>query len=1591
MQLGSSYQLPVHILYRSIPGRLGGDSSFAESIIAKYRSADDQELPSADFVYPKYGERDAGEALAEVSRQLILMNRIRIQMNVRNYQIMRRYSLTVSARCDQLLNMLQMRTNVYSGVSQASIRELMQIHKELREQIDGRVRPDMSLSEISTAAHVQEENESALIVRILTAASRGNGTRERYMRQLVGRMQSLGMTENRNTYTSVTRTLLSKAEAELFRLPERETGSSMTLWMSEAAKQFFWRIQRTQEPLRSIFLGAGGFSSLVSFEKVLKSMNTESFRAFAETFIERVSATVYEPYERAGRSGAEGEYGDREWLSLYHTAENAAAAIEEGEAGQNGRRGISGSAGLDGAGGIDGLAGRDGIGGNDGLAGGDAFAIYLDHILEQMSDEEWEIFRSELIYANNEGLLEKQAPELYHALTEGKHSISGASHSEEGMQPLSGASRTEEGVQPLSGASRSEEGVQPLSGAGHADEEGQPPRDANYVPEEGNLDISASEGYIQNRAIVEEYIKTADRETFNTVITPLVQRMIAHVSGIDVTQEVTGIIGESEDNMQPVLYPSFERVFAILAEKAGGSVDFNGRDGQAGRQGFRGAAGQSGPHGTEGIAGQSGLQGTGGAAGQGGLRGIEGVAGQSGLQGTGGLAGLYGKAGSGAYDSIEDETLINIVQDQEVLSDYTRELFERQSEEVWELFCSELIYADREGELKEKMPELYQALIEGQRVSESDGSPESSSPLSSRDRIYIQSILKKMDAGTLYAVAGPALLRIAGDASTYGIPEMAEITAWESAANEQLIRYNTVERVFAALSESIGESGHTQDVPDLRIIQNAEGFIGRAGTPGAGGPTGSAGSQGTDGTHGIDGPAGQTGLKGTDGFGGSEGLPGVQGLYGADGPEGLPGVQGLYGADGPEGLPGVQGFYGTDGPEGLPGAQGLYGTDGLEGLPGQNMESGERAVQQIQENFSRYASNLFANQSDEVWELFCAELIYADRDGELRNRTPELYQALTDVLSLPETGQKSTDSIAEESGSVSESTDSDVGSFSQNISSRREVEKIFSSMDQETFHTVVRPLLLRMTDSAFTVLHERSESIRQTDEFVNSLSQFFEEHTDEDWELFRSELIYADRNGDLKEQLPELYETFALRSDGASGQGVRSSGTDDAGTAGSGTHRTGSDESGESGSGPAGDGAFAIRTEYQENPAGQDQASETRREKELLFRILREERGTLRILRTLIIETIRNIAIIRENQKEFLSLAESIMNLTAEQWQAFKQDVRILHREDLDIRNQIPETIIQETISKAKFRSLERNVRQTEEQLSQQEMMREGIRMSSEKMEFIKVLQEETRRHDTVFTDAGRKLFLNTVLRETDTGRLIRPSFRGLTTEGRENWRNFITELMHYDRQGTGQNHTAGGVYFGKLADQYGLSDRNEAAGRERTTTQETALRMLEVRRRERILQAEDIEERWREAERITDTETHTFRLLARRPEAVYSDASEEAPGRAAADMTVPRPAANRETAAATKNAEAILREAERQSRTESTHDIEFETIRHTVTEQRGDDRDLKIFSETLERHEREIAELLKAKKADSERDLPREVMRQINDRLRMERLRNGR
>ena len=112
----------------------------------------------------------------------------------------------------------------------------------------------------------------------------------------------------------------------------------------------------------------------------------------------------------------------------------------------------------------------------------------------------------------------------------------------------------------------------------------------------------------------------------------------------------------------------------------------------------------------------------------------------------------------------------------------------------------------------------------------------------------------------------------------------------------------------------------------------------------------------------------------------------------------------------------------------------------------------------------------------------------------------------------------------------------------------------------------------------------------------------------------------------------------------------------------------------------------------------------------------------------------------------------------------------------------------------------------------------------------------------------------------------------------------------------------------------------------------------------------------------------------------------------ASADLTVPAGAGGTAGgraggAAARPGADTFTR-----SVTSRDVDIEFETVTRSSREENTvtDTRQLKELSEVLERHEREITKLVKSQEALSRQDVPKEVMRQLSGRLRMERLRGG-
>ena len=1225
VRLGSSYRLPVHILQWSVPARLGGDASFAEAIMAKYLTSNERRSSSVDFVHPKFGERDAGNVLSELSRQLVQLNRIRIQMNMHNYRIMQRYSLSVSARCEQLINFLEMNTNAYSGVSQEAVRDLVQIHQRLKEQIavagtSGRT-ADKSSSEKSSAGNSSAlDDESSLILKILTAASKGNGTRERYIRNLVRRMQSAGGNASGDSHSSQARVFLKQAESELFLVSDRERGGSMTIWMSEDAKKFFWKIQRAPEQIRNIFLNAGGFSSLIALEKTLKTMDTRSFHTFAEALMERVSMTIYETAGSGRNGNPDTEYGDEEWLNLRRRMES----IEESSPGSV-------------------LQTEN-----------DAF-----HFIETITDEEWNRFRTELIHSDREESLKKHLPELYTALTGTVLVPAGKVSDSETVAVSADVTMLSDGAKPVSA-----DGAKPVSAPGEVSDSST------------GIETDAASGNVLSRDAAISILRNMDSETFRTVIRPVLERMTTSIS--ETVQN-----GEAPEGDRETVYTRHYNTAEMLIKA------FAERD----------------------------------------------------------------------TEYVYESERLNTQRISE--TNYVQRMLSA-SEKVWESFCTEMIYADRNGELRKQAPELYQALVE--------------------------------------VIEGSEIL-----------PEQS-----------------------GAVSRRTSEGSRAAESEGSRVAE-------------------SEGSRAAE----------------------SEGSRVAE----------------------------------------------------SEGSRAAEYEVIETIINTMDhETFRKVVLPLF----NDISEMNTIEM--TDRE-EYVNGSPGASELSVRQFAM---------------------------------------EKVFN------------------------VLAEKNGDVHEKDSFSEYLMQFFEQHSDEDWEIFRSELIYADDKGELRKELPELYEAFTDAYLNASTRQNKETGEESAEQAGllaeEYEKRKEALDSTAGGQDEAEAGAASVTRDERSN---EDRETEIIHQKELLFKVLREERGTMRILRTLIIEAIRNIAIIRENQREFMTLADSVMNLTNEQWNEFKRDVRVLRKEDLDIRQLIPETVFREAVSKSKYRTLEEDVHRTEENLerqeSRQEILMSGIRMSAEKMELLRILREETERRDTVFTDIGRKLFVNTILRNSEAGHLIRPSIREMTSEGRESWRSFVTELLHIDRNASGDGAHAGTGYFGKLADQYGLSFRNETSGTGTDSIREAALHVMEQKRQERILDRETIIRREREIERelAENAQTQVFRLLPSESAAMYPESISNIPGQTTVDITVQRPGPNRDTAAQIRSAQEELRRAERRNQTEAVHDIEFETVRRTVSDQ-NNSTELKRVSEVVERHERVISGLLKAHKADADRDLPREVIRKINDRMRMERLRGG-
>ena len=258
--------MPVITRYQIPREGVQASSAFADAIIAKYTASEGLDLPSAAFVYPENAS-DAAETMDRLSAQLITLNRIRVQMNVYNQRWLHQFALSLHSSCRMLLRQLNISGSAFPGtVSQASVRELEHVLRGLGE-------------------NKTETTQEETILRILTAASRGNGARERYMSRLYMRLQEIGQGAGESRQE-----LLYRAGTELLLLkdPGSASRSVGNGWALEAARQFFWRVQRAPEQERKLLLQASGYGTIVSLERALQSMNSSQFRRFSIELVERM-------------------------------------------------------------------------------------------------------------------------------------------------------------------------------------------------------------------------------------------------------------------------------------------------------------------------------------------------------------------------------------------------------------------------------------------------------------------------------------------------------------------------------------------------------------------------------------------------------------------------------------------------------------------------------------------------------------------------------------------------------------------------------------------------------------------------------------------------------------------------------------------------------------------------------------------------------------------------------------------------------------------------------------------------------------------------------------------------------------------------------------------------------------------------------------------------------------------------------------------------------------------------------------------------------------------------------------------------------
>ena len=127
---GKRRDLPGHKSVR-IGIQAAAGYAFAMGILEKYRQAEEDDLPSASFVYlDPQGLEEEQEAVRELAAQISVLNRIRISYFNQSYE--RKYYWNVRMHCEQLL----LRLSGSTALSREA-RELRELYTELVREQEG--------------------------------------------------------------------------------------------------------------------------------------------------------------------------------------------------------------------------------------------------------------------------------------------------------------------------------------------------------------------------------------------------------------------------------------------------------------------------------------------------------------------------------------------------------------------------------------------------------------------------------------------------------------------------------------------------------------------------------------------------------------------------------------------------------------------------------------------------------------------------------------------------------------------------------------------------------------------------------------------------------------------------------------------------------------------------------------------------------------------------------------------------------------------------------------------------------------------------------------------------------------------------------------------------------------------------------------------------------------------------------------------------------------------------------------------------------------------------------------------------------------